>query len=363
MKSIRSISLLLLLSYFDSYAQTDTTAVEEDYSIYENTTTLGQAKIYCSPKIFDLSPNRFISVGYDYQMPYELKASAPGSYDGEDKIDHYKETGNVNYMGGLRVMANIPVVSVTKILWQIGGQYTRTAYDINYTADTGSVGLLKTLHERGLRNTSLNTTIFKPLNSKLFIIFQGMGEANGDYTFSKFQDLGATKMSASVLFGKRPHDRRQWAVGLSRTYRAGELNYIPIILYNYTAVSRKWGLEFLLPAKAAYRRTFNSRSILLAGYEMEGGSYRLNSLSDPNNNVELRRGELRFKLDYQRQLKGFIWIGVQAGFRQNLSYNVDKLPAGDMDIFRGFFGNQRYFMLTETKGTPYFNISINLVSP
>ena len=151
------------------------------------------------------------------------------------------------------------------------------------------------------------------------------------------------------------------------------MNYIPVVMYNYTSVNRKWGTEILFPARASYRRKFNSRSLLLAGYELEGTSYRLYNMennvqtADPTifvkkSSYELRRSELRFRLDYQRQLKGFVWLAIQGGIRYDLSYNVDALDGGN-DFFRGFFGSQSYLMLNQVGLAPYVNVSINLVSP
>ena len=147
-----------------------------------------------------------------------------------------------------------------------------------------------------------------------------MAEQNGNYELgatTNAPNIGNTKYSGTAIWGKRPHDRLQWGVGLSRTYRAGELNYIPVFMYNYTSENRKWGTEILFPARAAYRRKINARNVLLAGYELEGASYRLYNTKFNAQNLELRRSEVRFRLDYQRQIKGFLWLGVQAGVMLN----------------------------------------------
>jgi hypothetical protein len=149
---------------------------------------------------------------------------------------------------------------------------------------------------------------------------------------------------------------------LSRTYRAGDLNYIPVFLLNWTSANSKWGAEMLLPARAHLRRSFNSRSILLIGYELEGQTYRIGSRNAVYPNLELRRSELRFRLAYERSLSGFIWISWQAGFRYNYSFNMDELP-NNRDFFRGFTGTQPYFMENTLSNTFYSLISINLVSP
>jgi len=371
-KSLNNLALFLFLIFsaplFSQIDSTKTKEEEEDYSIYENVESEGKIKLYCNPKIFDLSPNRFISVGYDYIANSDLESSKQGAYLSDDKFSNPRKTSFANY--GLRLNANIPVVSKAKILWQIGGVYNKTNFEekriITKPVLHDQDELMRSLNQFGLTYSNINTTVFKPLSEKSFFIFQGMGELNGNFGFSKNSNspnLNTIRTSASALYGKRPHDRFQWAVGLTRTYRAGELNYVPVVMYNYTSINRKWGTEILFPARASYRRKFNSRSILLAGYELEGSSYRLYDARFSSKNIELRRSELRLRLDYQRQLKGFVWVAIQAGVRHNVNYNIDSLGDSNKDFFRGFVGTQKYVMLNNLSLVPYFNLSLNLVSP
>jgi hypothetical protein len=374
-KFLKEFFVVLFVSCsFSLFSQIDTTA-EEDYSQYENVSSEGKIKLFCNPKIFDLSPNRFVSVGYDYIFNSKMTTSPYGIYQDGDK--NFTSRTSKFSTHGLRINANVPIISKPKFLWQMGGGYIRSLYDenngINQLVSDEFTSQLTTY---GLTSTNLNSTFFVPTSEKNFIIVQSMGELNGTYNLAKEShkpDFTTIRSSVSALYGKRPHDRKQWAVGLSRTYRAGEMNYIPVVMYNYTSVNRKWGTEILFPARASYRRKFNSRSLLLAGYELEGTSYRLYNMennvptADPMTTVrkssyELRRSELRFRLDYQRQLKGFVWLAIQGGIRYDLSYNVDALDGGN-DFFRGFFGSQSYLMLNQVGLAPYVNVSINLVSP
>lgn len=321
-----------------------------------------KARRFCSQKIFDQSPQRFISLMWDVQGPYDLSFSPLGSYP-EDADAPVAEQGRATYTGGMRLQANIPVVSRNSIIWQVGANYWDTRYAISPNATTAaSAGLMGILADRGLRTSGLNTTVFKPLNETQFLIFQGSADLSGDYFLDDPQGLQYLRYSAAAVWGKRPNDRKQWGLGMSRTYRVGAVNYIPVVMYNYTAADRKWGTEILFPARAHYRRTFNPRSLLLAGYELEGQSYRIAGLSTDANSLEIRRGELRLRLDYQRQLKGFIWLSVQAGYRHDWSFNADELAGGN-EFFRGLFGDQPFAMLNSLGGAPYGQVGIHLVSP
>jgi hypothetical protein len=347
-------------------AQTpDSSSVEEDYSQYDNATfTDASARRYCSPKIFDLSPQRFISLAWDAQMPYNTTFSLPGRYAPDLSAANEGERARAVYTGGLRVGANIPVVSRNSIVWQMGANFWDVGYRFNDLVEQpGADGLTRLLEDKGLRTLGLNSTVFKPLNETAFLLFQGSADLNGNFTWADFQSLRYLRYSAAAIWGRRPHDRKQWGVGLSRTYRVGEMNYIPVFLFNYTSPNRRWGTEILFPARAHVRRTFNPRNLLLVGYELEGQSYRISELSSPTQSVELRRGELRTRMEYQRQLSGFVWLSFQAGWRYDWSYNVDVLDRNGREFFRGFTGNQPYRMINELGNALYFNIGVHLVSP
>lgn len=346
--------LFLGLPFF-LQAQIDSTSEEEeDYSMYENLDFAAEGtKRFCSSKIEGLSPAKLLSLGYDLQGPYTLEAARILGAD----------TSSIpfDYSHGLRLGANVPIISRNDIIVQLGATYWEQKYQLEDASDPIHP-LGRTLRDNGLRTMGLNTTIFKPLNETSFILFQGSADLNGDWDWSEVMPMRYLKYSAAALYGKRPHDRKQWGVGLARTYRVGELNYIPIVMFNYTDVPNKWGSEILFPARAHVRRTFNPRNMLFFGYELEGQSYRLFQQPLRAEDLEIRRGELRFRFVYECSIRNFIWLSAQAGYRINYSFDVDQLPNGD-EFFRGFFGNQTYAMQNGLGNAPYVNVSINLVSP
>lgn len=352
------IAALLLLGFssLECKAQTDTTSSEEeDFSIYENLDFAeAGAKRFCTPKVFDLSPAKLISIGYDYQGAFDIHYGA---------IEKGKEShGDFTSANGLRIGANIPVVSKTNVVWQLGMNYAHTSF--NGEAMHASKGLDSTLRKNGLTTTGINTTLFKPLGEEKFIIVQGSADLNGDYYKNNITPLKYTRYSAALIYGKKTSDRKMIGFGLARTYRVGELNYIPVMLLNWTAPSRKWGVEMLAPARAHVRKTLSARNILLFGYELEGNSYRV-LRGDAFNPLgyELRRGELRFRAVWETSMYQFIWMSLQAGYRYGYSFNMDSFAPSDKEFFRGFFGDQPFAQENEYKGTWYAQLSVNLVSP
>jgi hypothetical protein len=351
---------LFLCFSFSALAQTDTTD-EIDFSQLEYAGT--QSRTFANPKIFGLSPQRFISVAWDHQFSYDMDLSVRGAYAVKEKPE-MPEKYRVQQTSGIRLGLMVPVVSFNRFLWQIAGNYWESNYrtELRSASSADYSGLGKILEERDLKNLNLINTFYLPLDEKQFVIIQQQLDLSGDYRFNSLQPASSLRHSAALLWGKRPHDRKQWAIGLTRTYRAGNMNYLPVFMFNYTSINRKWGSEILFPARAAVRYSFSPRQLLLAGYETEGQTYRISALSQGDRSLEIRRSELRFRLDYQFQLYGFFWVGIQGGMRLNFSYNADELT-DDRDFFRGFFGKQTYAMKNRLSPAPFVQLSLNFVSP
>ncbi len=345
--------------------QVDSTSIyeedEEDYSLYDDLDFAEDgAKRYCSPKIEGLSPAKLIYFGYDAMSPYSMSLDSLKLKDGQTEYD--AEEKEVTLTHGIRLGCNIPVISKTSLVWQMGLNYWETRFS---GVGTGNSNIVMEEHSNTFRTLGINTTVFKPLDDKQFILFQGSADLNGDYTFPDIMSLSYLKYSAAILWGNRPTEKKQWAVGLARTYRVGELNYIPVILYNWTDAANKWGAEVLFPARAKIRRTINPRNMLLAGFELQGQSYRLyKNTALRNEDLEIRRGEIRLGLEYQFSVKDFIWLSAQAGYRINYRYDVDRLE-NENEIYRAFglLSDEPYVMENSLSNPLYFNISLNLVSP
>ena len=351
-----------------SFAQDEWEDDDEDYSMYEDFESADgtTVKSFAPPSIVGMSPQRFITIAADIELPYNMELSPIGEYEPGSSAP-VGETGNVRFTGGFRFNSNIPIISKKNFVWQSGINFMDVRYSVkDYEQVVGFDEELysdipNTLNRRGLRNLNWTNTFYVPINEKSFFVLQAQIDMSGDFGFT-FQPLRTLRYSAAALYGQRPHDRLQWAVGVSRTYRVGNLNYIPVAMLNYTSKNRKWGTEILLPARANGRYTINKNNLILFGVELEGQSYRIGHLSQGNDSFEIRRGEIRPRIDYQRKLFGNFWGGFQVGYRINYSFDADNLENG-RDFYRGFFGDQPFAMLNNLGNSMYFNFSISFVSP
>lgn len=343
---------------------------EEDYSQYENMSALPsdyKIKTYATQKVLGQSPTKLVYVGYEIVAPHTFTADALNTTDfGLPELSAYEaQQNNIQLSHGIRGETNVPIISRNNIILNFTGTYIEQRYRFENAVGDASNPLLKTLQDASIRSLGAGLTLFKPFDAKNFMILQVQGDYAGTWNIVNWHNPKHIKISAAAMYGRKPTERLMWGVGFARTYRVGEQNYIPIAMFNYTAVSQKWGIEMLLPARADFRYSVNPRNLLKIGGELEGMSYYLTSKNNFYNSsaaqlqdVELKRGELRMRIVYERPIYKFLWFTAQAGYRVNWDYNVD-----DGDFFRGFSGTQPFLQQNNLGNAFYFSTGIMLVSP
>lgn len=357
--------LLLSLVIFGGFGlvfgqQSDSTQTdEEDFSQYGSAE---ESIKYCTQKVRLLSPTKLISLGYEWQAPFDLTVTYKPN-NSEQLLDKQQ----VTFLGGLRGQFNAPVVSNNRFILNLGANYYESNITIKKSESRGSFSFphekaFESAFSNGLRTVGLNLTAFKPLDDKHFVIISAMADISGNFGWKALDSLlPKPTYTFAALYGWKKTDSFMWALGATQTWRGGERLYVPLLLLNKT-FNDKWGLEMLLPARAHVRYNFSPQSLLLGGFEIEGNSYLLvknnisflNSSGGPVSNLELRRSELKFRLMYEQKITGFIWLSMQAGWRMNYKFNLSESRSSER-------GN---FVYEGKMGNPFYaGISLNLVSP
>ncbi len=337
-------------------AQKDTTSKIEVNKYY---VIDADGKTYCNLKVLGSTPFKVISAGYDFQSSNILSSNIATAQTPINPSFGSPQKNTINFNQGFRFAVNLPIISKAKWMVLVGFSYLDNKY--SFTSPDGLSPFPKTLNDNGLRSMDGNFTIFKPLNEKFFLLNQNNFTLSGDYSLSKLQPLSTIKFSTAVLFGWKPHSRLQTAIGLSRTYRGGEQSIVPVLLYNCTFQNSKWGIESLLPSRAAVRFNANAKNIISGGFLLEGNSYYLGNLMNSNplpaySKLELRRSELRVRLTYECSIHKSIWLSLQAGYRINSKFNIDE-----GDFYRGY-SNLPYVMENKLTNPFYGTVTINFVA-
>lgn len=325
---------------------------EFDMSAFEEA---GDAKVYVNNKILGLSPTKLLNLSFDYAGENTWETKKGDAFNGNYSTNESVFSSN----SGLRLETNYPIISNHKLIVNAYLNYRESNYSARKGGSKRSIGRL--FNQNGLRNTALGALIFKPLNEKNFLLFQVEGALNGNYNFGNISpEFSKLKFSAAALYGWKTNDYTNIAVGLTRTYGGGRLLHLPVFMFNKT-FNNTWGVEMLLPARAALRRNFSPKSILKLGYELEGQSYHIQSgdidvnsvfRSQNENDWELRKSEIRPRISWDKSITDFIWFNVQAGAIITYRMDVDR-EAGASNAW-----------LKNSPGIPfYFRFGIQLVSP
>ena len=332
------------------YAQQDSTQTE-DYSMFGDAT---EVKRYATQKVLNLTPTRLISIGMEFQSNSVLPVTNTGN-----------NTGNVYNLRPVimpRLAANFPVISNDKIIVNLGGQYWGTPYSVQRKGvnlvepGEGLPAPVGSLDANMLHSAGILGSVFKPLNEKNFLIIQAGADINAAFPAGGSVSGKAITISASAIYGWKLSERNMWGLGASRTYRMGRVIHVPVLYWNKT-FNDKWGIEMVLPARGFIRHNISTQNLLLLGFELEGNQYLLpqaNQTAWGRQDLFLQRGEIKPRLQWDRQLKNFIWLSVQAGARINGRFNFT-------DRFNGKDDHVVY--QTNLRTALFVNFSLNLVSP
>lgn len=335
------IMTCLVVISLDASAQNDSTD-NFDYSKFGDAEGV---KRYATQKVINQTPQRIFNLGYEYQggftMPgVKLGPVLPASQDFQ-----------VEQVSSIRAQANIPVISTNKLIWQMGLNYWSSKFTV---ANATSNAFTNGINANVMTSAGINGLLFKPLNEKNFLILQSSLDFNGVFSSVKNINNQSLTFSGTAIYGWKTSEKNMVGLGVSRTYRAGSVLHIPVLLWNKT-FNDKWGMELLLPARGHLRYNFSTTNMLQLGFELEGNQFWMNLPNSQKGAVFIQRGELKPRIMWERKISGFVWLSAQAGLRYNWRFDV-------MNEYNGKRDNQRYF--SSNLGNPlYFNISINLVSP
>jgi len=335
-----TLTIICLLSSLWVFSQTDTT---ENFD-YSNFGDADGVKRFCTQKVLNQTPQRIISLGFEQYGAFEMPGVSFLTRQAPAQI-------NINQVNAIRAQVNVPVISTNKLIWQMGVNYWSSKFNV---ANPNVNEFATALSNNALLTAGLNTTVFKPLNEKNFLIFQASADVNG--LFENVNDIQNKAMTASgtIIYGWKTSEKNMIGAGLARTYRAGRLLHVPVLFWNKT-FNDKWGMELLLPARGFVRYNFSTTSMLQAGFELEGNQFLVRLPQTLSINTYIQRGEVKPRIMWDKKLTGFLWLNAQAGLRYNYRFDV-------VNRYDAMEESQRFF--SSNLGNPlFFNISLNFVSP
>lgn len=260
-------------------------------------------KQLCNPLVLGQPITKLATIGIENQFKSNL-ISIPQYLMPTTTLN-----STINSINNFRANLNKNVIVKPKTYLNIGVNYLYTNFN---TTTIGNIPLNKIINNNGYTSMGFTANLFKPLNSKNFILFNAALDANGN-TFSNFNGSNIY-FSGTLIYGWKKALKSMVGIGVTRTYRLGRVVHVPVLLWNET-FNKKWGIDMVLPARANVRYTPKAGQMLTMGFELEGAQYRLQGNDLALNNTFLQRGEIRTKIGYDKKINNNSYFSATAGYR------------------------------------------------
>ena len=308
---------------------------------------VGRDKEFANPSVIGQGPSKGLIFHYERTSAFKITSDSRTENVADQK-------GRVSDNDRFTVKGYIPVWNRPHLKMVIGVNYEREEFEFK-DVPTG-YQLYDELEERGLKTLGTQLVVLRPINERNFVLGRVKGELNGDYTSSELQLKDYLRMSYEVVYGWKKSPAFSWGIGVQLGYTFGRRSIYPAILYNRTW-NDDWGIEALFPARVLIRHNASAKSLLFAGYDINGLSYiikfREPSVTDPTlRTVELRETEIKLRGRWEREIYDFLWFGAEGGYRYNNAFDVFDRRNGRTRIIDN-----------KLAGAPYFSIELFLVPP
>ncbi|RAU84027.1 DUF6268 family outer membrane beta-barrel protein [Pontibacter arcticus] len=328
----------LLAPYVASAQQTETEATE---------TVIDEGEIeYASPSVLGTGRGKGLVIGYERLPQFDIDSESdnPAVGNGNSRVRRFNQ---------FFLKVNAPVVNKPRTKVVVGFDYEFEEYNFE-NVNSGSYSLYENLEDKNLKSIGAQVVFLRSLNEKNFYLVRLKGELNGDYTRDNINTTDYLRTTIDVGYGWKKSPYFAWGVGFQIGYNFGRRSIYPAIIYNRT-YNDKWGVEAIFPANVKVRYNVSDKTLLYAGYRLEGASYNLSVQDEPLSqfgNIELRRTDVKAQLRLEQEIYDFLWFGVEGGFRQNYRNRVfDEI------------GSRDELIINDIAGAGYVSVELFIVPP
>lgn len=281
---------------------------------------------FASPGVRGMGKSRGIVLGYERlpQFDIETEAKDPRLENGFGRVRR-------NNKFDARIFAPLVNKPQTKVIFGI--DYKLEEFNFQ-DMSPDSYPLYQYLEDKNLQSLGAQLAFLRSLDSRRFYLLRFTGELNGDWGKDDIDDelVDYFKSTFEAGYGWKKSPDFVIGVALQFGYTFGRKSVYPAIIYNRT-FSDRWGVEAIFPANTRLRYNVNDKTLLYAGYKLEGASYNLYVDEGPLaefEEIELRRTDVKGLLRLEREIYDFLWFSVEGGFRQYYRNRVfDEIGSRD----------------------------------
>ena len=265
-----------------------------------------------------MAPSKGISFERVSMPEYRLSSSSS-----EDAIGN--ASSEVEHQRKIKLALRAPLWNSPGLKAVIGFKYQNEEIEID-DLDEQDYNLHRNIGSQNMKVIGTNLILLKPFRTNKYLVVRGAMSYNGAYKSLKEVNSNYLNYSVSALLGIRKNADTEFGFGLSYSNTLNVNSIYPVVLYNHN-FNEHWGIEALLPKRAALRYNFNHKSLALAIMELDGSRYYIPGVELSENRVEDLRmevSEIKFGFSYQRQIFSLLWASVDAGYRKNIGFDFNR---------------------------------------
>lgn len=309
--------------------------------------TWGKEKEYCNPSVIGLPRAKAFILRYELQPNYRIKSTGRQGNFGNSEAELSRNRR-------FDVRLRFPIVNKPSLTIAGGLKYSQEEFRFK-NPSTIQYPFYQNLEDRPLKSAGLHFYVVKPTRNKKYFILRTSVDLNGDYSSAKFGKKEFLKFSITPLVGWKQNENLSYAAGFTYGYTFGVPLILPVLSFNKN-FNCNLGIESVLPLSLKLRYTTQQKNYWYAGLELAGASYSLDHEGSPfaqYDKLHLFRSELRYTVNYEREIHDWLWFGIEGGFRQNLRFNLNNGPRSRSDII----------IHNRLTGALVFNASLFIVPP
>ncbi|MBC6991073.1 DUF6268 family outer membrane beta-barrel protein [Hymenobacter sp. BT491] len=325
---------------------TDTAAVDQ----------VGSNKEFATPTVVGMGPSKGVVAHLEGLANFSVKT------DLRDRDPAAKTSTTAVKNRRAFIKGYIPVWNHPHLKVILGFNYDREEFQF---AAPDNSAFYRNLEDKGLKTLGTQLAVIRPIDEVHWFLGRVKGELNGDYTSSELTIPDYLKVSGEFFYGWKRSATFSWGVGLQLGYTFGRQSIYPAVIYNRTFNDR-WGVEALFPARVTVRRNLSPRTLLLAGYTVDGLNYNINLREKLANGLQtliVRETEVKGRLRLEREIYDFIWFGLEGGYRYNYSFNAFDKEGNKSSLFSLGGGTRPKIISNSLGGAPYAAVELFLVPP
>lgn len=280
----------------------------------------GDTTKYANPSVNGIPNGKGLEVRYEQVSPFSIR-----THSREHMVR--PALGEVRKNERFEAKLKFPVINRPSFKVILGGNFFTEEYYFENTGSAREYPLYRTLHDKSLKVVGTTAYVLKSFDERRFALLRASFRLQGDFNTLELPWGEFARYNFAMMYGWKKNENTVLAPGISYNDVFGRRSIFPVFLYNHT-FNNRWGLETTLPVEVKLRYNQSPSSIFYLKTEANGAKYNIH-LQDNSypNSVYLEQSEARLTLALEQRLFSWVWVNLEGGVRENISYKITNRDA------------------------------------